>query len=51
MKSSYSTSSNKKIVFYAVIAAVILGVGAVMMQDIQPKSEHISQKISVNLNK
>lgn len=51
MRYSYQRQSNTKIVFYAVAVALILGVGFVVVQDIQAPTEHISQKISVNLEK
>ncbi|MBQ8481838.1 MAG: hypothetical protein IJ532_04840 [Alphaproteobacteria bacterium] len=51
MRYSYQRQNNTKVIFYAVAAALILGVGVVIVQDIQAPTEHISQKISVNLEK
>ena len=51
MRYSYQRQSNPKIIFYAVVLALIFGVGAVIIQDIQAPTEHISQKINVNLEK
>ena len=51
MRKSYSATNNSKIIFYAVILAVILGIGFIVVQDIQVPSEHISQKIDVNIEK
>jgi hypothetical protein len=51
MRKTYSTTNNSKVIFYAVVLAVILGIGFVVVQDIQVPTEHISQEISVNLEK
>ena len=52
MRSYYtSKSNNSKIVIYAVIAALLAGIGFVTFQDITVPTEHNSQKIEVNLKK
>ena len=51
MKYSYHKQNNFKVIVYAVILAVVLGVGVVVVQDIQAPTEHISQEINVNLEK
>lgn len=51
MKYSYRKQSNVKVIVYAVVLALVLGIGAVIVQDIQAPTEHISQEISVNLEK
>ena len=47
--SSYSTQSNVKVVLYAVGLAVVLGIGAIMLQDIQVPTEHVTQEVKVNI--
>jgi len=51
MKSYYSKQNNKKIVVYTIILALILGIGAVVIQDIEVPTEHVSQDIEVKLEK
>lgn len=51
MRSYYSKPKNKKVIIYAVIAAIIVGIGAVVMQDITVPAERITQKIDVNIKK
>lgn len=51
MRSSYQRHSNTKAVIYAVVIALILGVAAVVVQDIQAPTEHVSKEISVNIEK
>lgn len=51
MRYSYQRQSNTKVIFYAVIAAIVCGVAAVVVQDIQAPTEHISKNIEVNLEK
>lgn len=51
MRSYYTKSNNSKIVIYAVIAAILVGIGFVALQDITVPTEHNSQKIEVNLKK
>ncbi len=52
MKSYYNTkSNNSKIVLYAVIAALVAGIGFVALQDITVPTEHNSQEIEANLKK
>lgn len=51
MKYSYRKQSNVKIIVYAVILAIVLGIGAIIVQDIQAPTEHISQEIIVNIEK
>ena len=46
-----SRQANSKIAYYAVALAIVLGIGTVILQDIQVPQEHISQKIEVNLEK
>jgi len=51
MRYSYHKQNNLKIIVYAVILAIVLGIGAVVVQDIQAPTEHVSQKINVSLEK
>lgn len=51
MRYSYRKQSNTKIIFYAVVLAVVLCIGIVVVQDIQVPTEHISQDVSINLEK
>ena len=51
MRSSYQRQSNIKVVIYAVAVALILGVAAIVVQDIQAPTEHVSKEISVNIEK
>lgn len=51
MRYSYRERSNSKVVLYSVILAVVLGVGAIVVQDIQAPMEHVSKEIKVNLDK
>lgn len=51
MKSYYSKSNNSKIVIYAVIAAICLGIAFVVMQDITIPTVHVSQEVEANLKK
>ena len=51
MRSQFKRQNNYKVVIYAVIIAVILGIGAVVFQDIDVPTEHMTQDIEVNLEK
>lgn len=51
MRDLYGKHNNSKIVFYAIALAVILGIGLIVVQDIQIPTEHVSQQISINLEK
>lgn len=51
MRYSYDRQSNSKIVLYAIAIAVIIGIGFVIIQDINIPTEHISQNIVINLEK
>ncbi len=51
MKSYYSKQNNTKIIIYTVVLALILGIGAIVVQDIQAPTEHVSQDIEVKLEK
>lgn len=51
MRYSYREQGNTKIIIYTVVIAVVLGIAAVIMQDIQAPTEHISQTVNVNLEK
>lgn len=51
MKNYYSKSNNSKIVVYAILLAVVLGIGAIVVQDIEAPTDHISQPVEVNLEK
>ena len=51
MRSSFSKQNNSKLIVYAVIIAVIAGICAVVVQDINVPAKHISQEISVKLEK
>ncbi|MBR3676677.1 MAG: hypothetical protein IKN71_06050 [Alphaproteobacteria bacterium] len=51
MRDYYKKSNNTKIVVYAVILALLLGVGAVVIQDIEIPTDHVSQPVEVTLEK
>ena len=51
MKNYYSKSNNSKIVIYAILAAICVGIGFVVMQDITVPTEHVSQEVEINLKK
>ena len=52
MRNSYYTkSNNSKIVFYAVLLAILAGICFVVIQDITVPTSHISQTIEVNIKK
>jgi len=51
MRKTYATTNNSKVFFYAVILAIIFGIGFIVVQDIQVPTEHISQEIDVKLEK
>ena len=51
MRSSYSKQNNSKIIVYAVLFALVIGVGVVAMQDIQAPTEHVSQDVELKLEK
>ncbi len=47
--SSYSRQSNLKVALYAIGLAVILGICAIMLQDIQVPVEHVTQDVNVSV--
>jgi len=51
MRYSYQHQSNAKVIFYAVAVAVILGIVAVVVQDIKAPTEHVSKDITVKIEK
>ena len=51
MKSYYQKSNNTTIVVYAVVLALLLGIGAVVVQDIEAPTDHVSQPVEVKLEK
>lgn len=51
MRNQFKHQSNTKVIIYAVVLLIMLAIGAVILQDIQVPSEHITQEISVNLEK
>lgn len=51
MRNPYQRQSNAKVVINAVVVALILGVVAIVIQDIQAPTEHVSKEISVNVEK
>ena len=52
MKSYYSNKSgNSKIIIYAVLAAIFIGICFVVVQDITLPTEHISQTVEVDSKK
>lgn len=51
MKYSYRKQNNTKIVVYAVVLALVLGICTIVVQDIQAPTEHMSKEISVKLEK
>lgn len=51
MRSSFNKQNNSKLIVYAVIIAIIVGICAVVVQDIKVPAKHVSQEISVKLEK
>ncbi|MBP5352713.1 MAG: hypothetical protein J6Y91_02980 [Alphaproteobacteria bacterium] len=51
MRNPYSNRNNSKIIFYALAIAVVIGIGVVVVQDINVPTEHVSQKVAVNVAK
>ena len=51
MRNSYAKQNNSKLILYIVLIAAVLGIAAIVIQDIQIPLEHISQKIEVKLDK
>ncbi|MBQ7633235.1 MAG: hypothetical protein IJS88_03895 [Alphaproteobacteria bacterium] len=51
MKSYYNKSNNSRIIAYTVLIALVLGIGFVVIQDIQAPTEHILQEVTVSLDK
>lgn len=51
MRNQFKRQNNTKVIIYAVVLVILLAVGAVILQDIQVPSEHITQEISINLEK
>ena len=49
MRNPYTKSGNGRVIFYAICMAVVVGVAAVVVQDINVPTEHVSQKITLNL--
>ncbi|MBR1398950.1 MAG: hypothetical protein IJ564_02085 [Alphaproteobacteria bacterium] len=41
--------NNGKVVLYAVVLAVVIAMGVVVLQDIKVPAEHISQEVPVTL--
>ena len=51
MRSQFKRQTNSKVYVYAVVIALLLGVGAVVMQEIKVPTEHVVQVIEVDLDK
>ena len=51
MNNYYNKQNNSKIIIYAVLLALIIGIGAIIVQDIQAPTEHVTQDIEVTLEK
>jgi hypothetical protein len=51
MRSSFSKQNNSKLIIYTIVIAVIVGICAVVVQDIKVPTKHVSQEISVKLEK
>ena len=51
MKSYYRKSNNAKVVVYAILLALVLGIGAVIVQDIEVPTDHVSETLEVQLAK
>ena len=51
MRNQFKRQSNSKIIIYAVVLVILLGIIAVILQDIKVPAEHVSQEIEVNLEK
>lgn len=51
MKNYYSKQNNSKIIIYAIVLALVIGAGLIVVQDIQAPTEHVSQDVEVKLDK
>lgn len=51
MRNSYGRQNNVKIVVYAVLLALAVGMGAIVVQDIKVPVEHVSQQVKLNIEK
>ena len=51
MRNPYERQNNTKIIVYAVVIAIIAGIGFIVMQDISVPTEHVSQEIKVKIEK
>ena len=51
MKSYYKKSNNGKVIAYAILLALVLGIGAVVVQDIEVPTDHVSAPVDVQLEK
>jgi len=51
MKNYYTKQNSTKITVYAVVLALIIGIAAIVVQDIQAPTEQVSQEIEVKLEK
>lgn len=51
MRKQSFNQNNSKVFIYALIIAVILGVCAIVVQDIKVPTEHVSNDIEVSLEK
>lgn len=50
MKKYYKRQGDSKIIVYAVILAVILGIGAIVVQDVQIPAQHVVKEVKVNID-
>jgi hypothetical protein len=51
MRNQFKRQTNSKIYIYAMVIALLLGVCAVVMQEIKVPTEHVVQEIEVDLDK
>lgn len=51
MRNSYGRQNNSKVIVYAVLLALVIGMGIIVVQDIKVPVEHVSQSVNVNIEK
>ena len=49
-QSAYGQSGSLRIVFYALGFIILIGIGFLMVHDIQVPTEHVTQEVSVNID-
>lgn len=50
MKKYYKRQNDSKIVLYAIVLAIVFGIGAIVVQDVQIPTEHVTKEIQVKIN-